>query len=94
MSNTLTRQMNKIWGDIVEPSFDTLGIGIYDSRIRRFVVVTGVTAALLWITKPSGVFKEDGSPREWTLTNPTLESTVVPWLGVSLFIGGMSVLLV
>ena len=79
--------------DIIERGLDD--IGLLDAPGTRFVVVAGLTALALNISKPSALYFQSGKPKPWTLTDPKAPQAVpLDWKALSAFVGVLSVLLV
>jgi hypothetical protein len=78
----------------VEPdTFDTIELPFYylglNTVPKRFFAGVGMTGALLFVTRPSALFYEDGTPRPWSLTSEEKGSTVIPWWIYSVAVGGI-----
>jgi len=79
-----------------EPSFTSwqhalIALGL-NTPLRRFAGFTLLSGVLLYAIRPRPFFTADGSARPWSLLtlgkkSGAVESTVVPWYFVPLFIG-------
>lgn len=74
------------WKNYVE--YPLWKMGLYENKLKRFAFFTAATMILLRITKPKGLFNEDGEPREVSFDNP------LNWITASTIPGILSVLLV
>lgn len=79
------------WGNVIEPPF--VFLGLHDKPGRRFAVVAGTTALLLWLKKPESMFYR-GTPRPNALFSDKDTATPIDWLLASGILGGLSVVLV
>ena len=69
-------------------------LGVLDKPGRRFALVSGSAAAILWLVKPRGLFDAEGKPREWQLWSKKTDSVPLNWAAVSLGVGAMSILFI
>ena len=78
--------------NFVEPLFRD--VGLLQSPSKRFAVIGGLTAAILYATKPKGLFQEDGTSRPWVVTSQNDKMAVpLPVLGVAMIPAFLSILL-
>lgn len=83
-----------LYENVIEPITDKLGIGVYNSLYRRFVVVTIGTGVALWNFKPIGLFDKDGNAREWAWSSHSSGATHIPWYFMSGLAGALSILFI
>lgn len=79
------------WGNVIEPPF--VWLGLHDKPGRRFLVVAGTSALLLWLKKPESMFFR-GKPRPNAFLSDSEKATPIDWLLASGILGGVSVLFV
>jgi hypothetical protein len=77
-----------IWHTLIEKPF--MAVGLFDKPIARFVVVSGITAGILYYsqTGPMPLINENN------VISPRIKKIRPDWIGVSLFMGTLSVLFV
>ena len=64
-----------------------------NTSFKRFLAVTGLTMAILEITKPESLFNEDGSARGFLLTDKE-DGVLIPFWGYSVALGALAAILV
>jgi len=77
--------------DPIYDLFTRLGMG---TPTMRFVGVSLITGAVLWIAKPKLMFDpKTGQPRSWSLLDskdPSTVTTPLPWYVASAGVGGIA----
>jgi hypothetical protein len=79
--------------DFIEGGLDNFGL--LQSPGRRFIAISSLSGFFIFLLKPSGLFKTNGEPRPWIITNSS-DPTSVPlnWFALSLLIGSFSILFI
>jgi hypothetical protein len=81
--------------DYSESFFDKFGLMTSDNAILKRAIV-GLLIGGFFITyfKPSGMFKQDGTYRPWSLLENSEEATMIPWWTIPLTTGFMTSFLI
>jgi hypothetical protein len=72
--------------DVTELPFYYLGLNTVTKRFAAGLLATG---GILFATKPSSMFEQDGTPREWKLVSNEPSAVYLPWWTYSLLVGGI-----
>ena len=70
--------------DTIELPFYYLGLNTVP---KRFMAGAAGTGALLFATKPSSLFYDDGTARPWVLGSKEEGAVVIPWWLISVGVG-------
>jgi hypothetical protein len=76
---------------IVDSGLDTLELPFYylglNTIPKRFVAGAAATGMVLFLSKPSSLYFDDGTPRPWMFLSNDDGAVVIPWWAISIAVG-------
>lgn len=59
-----------------------------ETPAKRFIVGSAVGAAIVWAIRPPSSFDQNGQAKSWVvISDPSQDSTAIPWWGLAILPG-------